>query len=422
MITKKSLLFISIVILMCLGTMVWFAPSIFHGLRKFKEPIKVGILYSLTGPYSGSEKNMVDVIQLAIEEINQKGGVLGRQLEPVIYDGKSSDAEFAVGAKELIEKEKVPVIFGCWTSSSRKTVKPIIEKANNLLFNATQYEGLEESPNIINTGGAPNQVLMPAVTWAFQTIGKRFYIVGSDYIFPRSAAAIMAYQVAMLGGEVVGSTFIPVNGNEVEPAIQAILATKPDVILNVINGITNAIFYKKLRVAGINPEDIPVVSFELAEPELAEMSDSLAGNFAVWNYFENIDREENRVFIAKFQKKYGREREIGNNMEAAYDSVHLWAQAVKDANTTDSEKVIASLKKQVFDGPGSIIYIAENNHAYRKTFVGRIRYDNHFDIVWDSKKAIHPEPYPPFKPKKEWNLFLTTLYKSWGNNWANPGK
>lgn len=421
MLKKRFFLFIAIALVIIIAVLLWILGGMYQHSNTVK-PIKVGILHSLTGSMAANEQNLVDVVTMAIDEINEQGGVLGRPLQAITYDGKSNENEFAHGAQRLIEKENVAVIFGCWTSASRKAVKPVVEKAKHLLMYPVQYEGLEESSNIFYSGAAPNQQIIPGVTWAYNNLGKRFFVVGSDYIFPRAALAIIIYQAQLLGAEIVGYDFIPLGSNKVQPVIESIKAAKPDVIFNNINGSTNDVFFAQLRAAGITPEKIPTISFSISEPEIATslQSAAMTGDYAVWNYFQSIYRNENNIFIEKFKKRFGKTRVLSCNMESAYDNVFLWAQAVDQAKSFEPEKVIPLLAKQVFDGPGSIIFFEENHHAARSTFVGKVRFDGQFDIVWDSKKELDPKPYPPYQPKLAWEDFLNKMYKGWGNQWTKP--
>jgi urea transport system substrate-binding protein len=387
-----------------------------------QKPIKVGILHSLTGTMAISERSVVDSTLLAIEEINQKGGILGRKIQPIIVDGKSDWNTFAKQAENLITQEKVVTVFGCWTSASRKTVKPIFEKYNHLLIYPVQYEGLEESPNIVYTGAAPNQQIIPAVKWSFDNLGKRFFLVGSDYIFPRTANAIIKDQVTALQGEILGEEYIPLGSNKVKTAIDKISAIQPNVILNTINGDSNIAFFKALRQAGISSEIIPTISFSIAEEELKSLPNKdVVGDYAVWNYFQNINNPKNSEFIQKFQKKYGKNRVTSDPIEAGYFGVYLWAQAVKAAGTDEVNMIREYIKDQSFKAPEGVVYIdANNQHTWKTVRVGKIQSDGQFKIVWNSGKPVRPVPYPISRSKAEWEIFIHNLYLDWNQNWANP--
>lgn len=391
------------------------------GIGVYKKPIKVGVLHSLTGTMAISERSVKDATLLAIEEINARGGLLGRRIEPVIADGKSDWPTFAAEAERLITEEKVSVVFGCWTSASRKNVKPVFEKLNHLLIYPIQYEGLECSPNIIYTGATPNQQIIPAVKWFFDNGKKRFFLVGSDYIFPRSANEIIKTQILILGGEIVGEEYIPLGSENVKSAVGNIVITQPDMILNTINGDTNVSFFDELRKAGITPDKIPTLSFSIAEDELRSMNPKImVGDYAAWNYFQSVDSEENTNFVSNFKKKYGDDRVTDDPMEAGYFGVYLWAQTINSIGTDDVEKVRRSMKGQSLLAPEGIVYIdSDNHHTWKTVRIGRIRADGQFDIVWTSGKPIRPEPYVSYKTKSEWVQFIDGLYEGWGQKWSN---
>lgn len=386
--------------------------------------IKVGVLHSLTGTMAISEKSVRDATLMAIEEINDKGGVLGRKVTPVVVDGKSDWPTFAQEAENLITREKVSVVFGCWTSASRRMVKPVFEKHNHLLFYPVQYEGLEQSPNIVYTGAAPNQQIIPAVKWAFDKGWKKPFLVASDYVFPRAANEIIKAQVAALRGKVVGEEYILLGSSDVKSAVAHIVASRPDVIFNTINGDTNVAFFNALRAAGITPDKIPTISFSIAEDELRSTNpQTMAGDYAVWNYFQSISTPENKEFVARFKQKYGQDRVTDDPMEAAYFGVYLWSQAVKDAGTDEVGAVRKAIANQTFSAPEGLVTVdSENQHTWKAVSVGRIKNDGQFEIVWTSAKPVRPVPFPIYKTQAEWEKFLENLYTGWGNSWANPGK
>ena len=394
-----------------------------YSLSQAKKPIKIGVLHSLTGTMAISEKSVVDATLMAVEEINRKGGVLGRPIEAIVVDGQSNWQTFAKEAERLITQEKVSTVFGCWTSASRKTVKPVFEKYNHLLFYPVQYEGLEASPNIVYTGAAPNQQIIPAVKWSFDKLGKKFFLVGSDYVFPRTANAIIKDQVAALRGEIVGEDYILLGSVDVKSVIDKIVEAKPDVILNTINGDSNVAFFRELRKAGITPDKIPTVSFSLAEDELRSLkADDMIGDYAAWNYFQSIDSDSNVNFVKNFKAKYGADRVTDDPMEAAYFGVYLWAQAVTDAGSDDVNDIRKAIKNQSLNAPEGTVYIdADNQHTWKIVRIGKIKPDGQFDIVWSSDKPIRPVPYPIYRSQEDWEKFLDDLYKGWNGNWANLG-
>jgi len=405
------------------GWYVCFQSGLF-GKFKIKEPIKVGILHSLTGTMAISEKAVVDSTLFAIKEINRQGGVLGRKIEPVVVDGKSDLKTFAIEAERLIVVEKVSVVFGCWTSASRKTVKPIFERYKHLLFYPVQYEGLEQSPNIVYTGATPNQQIVPAVEWSFEHLGRKFFLVGSDYIYPRVANTIIKDKIAALDGEVAGEEYLLLGSKDVEGIVQKIVETKPDIILNTINGDSNTAFFKELRNTGITSDIIPTMSFSISENELRDIGTSnMVGDYACWNYFQSIKTDENENFVSAFKERYGKDRAVSDPMEAAYLGVYLWALAVEHANTDNVHDVRESLRKQSIVAPEGVVHFCfTNNHVLKHSRIGRVKEDGQFEILWTSKDIIRPMPYLAYRTKKEWNQLVRKLYDGWGESWAAGGE
>jgi urea transport system substrate-binding protein len=389
-----------------------------------RKPIRVGILHSQHGPIAISERSMIDGEILAIEEINAAGGLLGgRRVEPVIADGQSDWPTFAREAARLIEYEKVSVIFGCWASASRKSVKPIVEQHKHVLFYPTAYEGLESSPNIVYTGAAPNQQVIPAVSWCYESLkARRFFLVGSDYVWAHCVNEIVKDQLKALGATSVGETYILFGSAEVKPVISAIEKANPDVIISTVVGGTNNPFYLGLQTARISPNRTPVLAFGIAEDELRELPlNAMVGNYAAWDYFQTIDRPENQEFVRRFQARFGADRVTSDVIEAAYNSVRLWAQAVEEAETEDVAEVLKRIKWQSLNAPEGIVSVdPETQHTWRPVYVGRIRADGQFDLVWRSEKPVRPICYPPSRTRAEWASLLDKLYHTWGG-WANPG-
>ena len=393
------------------------------GLLVDRSPIIVGILHSQTGPMAVSEKSMIDAEVLALEEINSAGGLLGRRVEWVIADGASDWPTFAQQAERLIRDNRVCAVFGCWTSASRKSVLPVFEKNDHLLIYPMAYEGLEQSRNIIYTGAAPNQQITPAVQWCHETLGaRRFFLVGSDYIWPRCVNAIISDQLAGLGAQRVGEEYIRFGSTDVDAAVRNILAAKPDVVLSSVVGDSALALASRLYEAGVRSEQIPLLTFALGEDELRAMArDAFAGNYAAWNYFQSIDRPENATFVAAFKARYGNDRPTSDVMSTAYNSVMLWAQAVREANTSDVRQVRYAMRHQSMNAPEGIIAVdAETQHTWRPVSIGRIRPDGQFDIVWTTKTAVRPVPCPMSRSRAQWEKFVQDLYRGWGNRWAAP--
>jgi urea transport system substrate-binding protein len=386
------------------------------------EPIKVGILHSFTGTMTASESAVVDATKLALEELNAAGGVLGRSVQFVERDGASDPDIFAQQAEKLVTQDQVAVVFGCWTSASRKMVKPVVEKHNALLFYPVQYEGLETSKNIVYLGAAPNQQLLPAVKWCRGELGNRFFLVGSDYVFPRAAHEILKGEIRAKNSEVVGEKFLPLGSINVQEVVDAIKASKPNVILSTINGDSNVAFFRALRSAGVTPEVTPVLSFSIAEQELRSLGiRHLAGDYAAWNYFMSVERPENRAFIEKFQRKYGSTRMVTDPMESAYTGVQVWAKAVTKARSLEVDAVRAALGDVRFEGPGGPVHIdPDTQHAWKIFRIGKVLPNGSFDIIQSSDKPLPPQPYPPSKTPADWQKFLDDLQRGWKGGWALP--
>jgi len=387
------------------------------------QPIKVGILHSRSGTMAISEKPVIDATLFAIDELNAKGGVLGRQIEAVVEDGASDWPTFAQKTEKLITQDRVCTVFGCWTSASRKTVKPVIEKHNHLLFYPLQYEGLEQSPNIVYTGAAPNQQIIPAVKWCCSFLKKkRLFLVGSDYVFPRAANAIIRDHAADLNAEIVGEEYLHLGSADTGAVMQKIQATKPDMILNTINGDSNVAFFRALRRAGFTSDKLPTISFSITEEELSSLSaKEVQGDYAAWNYFQSIDLAENEDFVRRFHARFGAERILSDPMEAAYIGVHLWARAVESAGSDDVSAIRQAINNQSFNAPeGKVSIDPQTHHLSKFIRIGRVTENGRFAIVYCSDVPIAPIPYPATRSKADWDAVLTDLHLLWGGQWSNP--
>ena len=385
------------------------------GAAADSDGIKVGILHSLSGTMAISETTVVDAEMLAIEEINAAGGVLGKQIIPVKEDGASDWPTFAEKAAKLIDQDKVVTVFGCWTSASRKAVLPVFEEKKHMLWYPVQYEGQECSNNIFYTGAAPNQQIEPAVDWLLNNKGKEFFLVGSDYVFPRTANTIIKEQLAANGGTTVGEDYIPLGDTEVTPIITKIKNALPNggVIFNSLNGDSNVAFFKQLQGEGLTPDKYPVMSVSVAEEEVRQIGpEFLKGHYASWNYFQTVETPANDKFVKAFKAKYGEERVTNDPMEAAYIMVYLWKQAVEQAGTTDLEPVRAAAVGQKFDAPEGLVTMQPNHHISKTVRIGEIRDDGLFDIVWSTEGPLDPIP---------WNQYVKET-KGFACDWTDPNK
>jgi urea transport system substrate-binding protein len=387
-----------------------------------QEPIPVGVLHSLSGTMATSTSVVVDATLFAIDEVNQAGGLLGRPIKPIVADGQSDWPTFAREAERLITEEKVCTIFGCWASAGRKMVKPVVEAHDHLLLYPVQYEGLETSLGIVYLGAAPNQQILPSVEWAVNTLRKkRFFLIGSDYVFPRAANAIIKDYLKRLGGEVVDEQYIPLGSSNTDAVIAAIARSKPDMILNTINGDSNITFFRDLRAAGVKSAATPTLSFSVSEQGLRSLgAAALAGDYSAYTYFQSIDTPENRDFVSRFHAKYP-QRAITDPMETAYVSVKLWALAVKEAQSTEPKKIRRALMSQRIAGPGGEVRIdPDTQHSYRTPRIAQIQPDGQFKVVWSALAPVKPEPYPNSRTAEDWGAFLHDMYTGWGNQWAAP--
>jgi urea transport system substrate-binding protein len=380
------------------------------------SPIKVGILHSLSGTMAISETSLKDVALMTIEEINDKGGVLGRKIEPIVVDPASNWPLFAEKARELIQKEKVAVVFGCWTSVSRKSVLPVFEELNGLLFYPVQYEGEESSYNVFYTGAAPNQQAIPAVEYLMGEQGggaKRFVLLGTDYVYPRTTNKILRYFLKSKGvaEEDIMETYTPFGHSDYQTIVADIkkFATgKRTAVISTINGDSNVPFYKELANQGLKAEDIPVVAFSVGEEELRGIDTKpLVGHLAAWNYFMSIDTPENKAFIEKWKayvKKHnlpgGDKRVTNDPMEATYIGIKMWAQAVAQAGTTDINAVRQAIGYQKVKAPSGfeIDMDAENHHLHKPVFIGEVQENGQFQVVWKTPGPIKAQAWSPFIP------------------------
>lgn len=393
----------------------------FVWIKNARPIIKVGILHSLTGNLAFSEKTMVDAELMAIEEINAQGGILGRKIVPIIRDGKSDEEVFAREAASLITDQKVMAIIGCWTSTSRRTVKQVVEKYNSIFVYPVTSEGAEDSKNILLIGAAHNQQVIPCALWSFYNLGKKFFLIGSEEIYSHISQTIIKDVLSSVGAEIVGEEYILLDTIDIGGPLDKIAALKPDVIINTIQGDAVVPFFEGLRARGITPEKIPVMSIaSVSETEFAALgSNAMAGDYVTASYFQSVEREENIIFVRNFKKKYGAESVVSDWTQSAYLSVYMWAEAVKAAQSPDPLQVLAHAHNRVVNAPEGIVYVDnELLSTWKRVLVGKLRADGQFSIVWDSIKQVEPLNFPIFREKKEWEQLVNDLYIQWGNRWS----
>jgi len=368
--------------------------------------IKIGILHSLSGTMAISETTLKDTILMMIDEQNKKGGLLGRKLEAVVVDPASDWPLFAEKARELLEKDKVAVVFGCWTSVSRKSVLPVFEKNNGLLFYPVQYEGEESSKNVIYTGAAPNQQAIPAVDYLMKDVAvKRWVLEGTDYVYPRTTNKILEAYLKSKGVAAadISINYTPFGHSDWQTRVAAIKrfgsAGKKTAVVSTINGDANVPFYKELGNQKISAEDIPVVAFSVGEEELSGLdAKPLVGHLAAWNYFQSVKTPANDAFIKQWKTFIKKPNRTTNDpMEAHYIGFNLWAKAVEKAKSTDVEKVLAALPGlETPNLTGGIAKMLPNHHITKPVYIGEVRADGQFDVV--SKT--------PLVPGDAWSDFL----------------
>jgi len=373
--------------------------------------IKIGVLHSLSGTMAISETTLKDTILMMVDDINKKGGLLGKKVEAVVVDPASNWPLFAEKARDLIAKEKVAAVFGCWTSVSRKSVLPVFEELNGLLFYPVQYEGEESSRNVFYTGAAPNQQAIPAVQYLMGEEGggaKRWVLEGTDYVYPRTTNKILE---AFLKSKGVAADDIKINytpfgysdwQTEVAAIKQFAASGKKTAVVSTINGDANVPFYKELANAGIKASEIPVVAFSVGEEELAGIdTKNLVGHLAAWNYFESVKNPTNEGFIKQWQAFIKNPKRVTNDpMEAHYIGFKMWTQAVRQAGTTDVDAVRQAMYGQKVQAPSGFTSVMNTNHHLSKpVMIGEIRPDGQFDVVWQTKEPIKADAWSPHLPE-----------------------
>jgi urea transport system substrate-binding protein len=375
------------------------------------EPIKVGVLHSLSGTMAISETTLKDVMLMLIEEQNAKGGLLGRPLEAVVVDPASDWPLFAEKARELLEQERVDVVFGCWTSVSRKSVLPVFEELNGLLFYPVQYEGEESSRNVFYTGAAPNQQAIPAVEYLMSEDGggaQRWVLLGTDYVYPRTTNKILRAFLNAHGvsDEDIMEEYTPFGHSDWQTIVAQVKEFasqgKPTAVISTINGDANVPFYKELANQGISAEDIPVIAFSVGEEELAGLDTApLVGHLAAWNYFMSVDTPENAAFIEAWHAFIGDPNRVTNDpMEAHYIGFNMWVQAVTQAGTTDVDAVRQAMYgQQVPNLTGGIAVMNTNHHLSKPVLIGEILEDGQFDVVWQTDDVVVGDAWSDYIPE-----------------------
>lgn len=357
---------------------------------------RVGVLFSRSGPTGVTESEHFFGTALAIEEINQLGGVLDRPLVPVVYDPRGDIAEYRKLATRLLLEDEVTVVFGCSRSSSRKAVLPVIERNNALLWYCSFYEGFEYSPNVIYTGAVPNQNSVQLAAYLMQNRGTRFYLVGADYIYPRESNRIMRDMVEQHGGEILEEVYLPIEagGAELKEVLADIKAQQPDVVFSTLVGQSARLFYQLYRDFGLDPTKMPIASLSMAEEEIRLIGPALCeGHITSATYFGSVQNESNQRFVALWRERFG-DRPTSTWSEMAYTQVHLFARALQRAGSMDRRKLVEAARAVSFDSPeGRVTVDADNNHCALTPRIGICRADGQFDIAWEASEPVRPDPY-----------------------------
>ncbi|GAB2195950.1 urea ABC transporter substrate-binding protein [Sessilibacter sp. MAH4] len=371
------------------------------------ETIKVGVLHSLSGTMAISETTLKDTVLMMIDEQNKKGGLLGKKLEPVVVDPASNWPLFAEKTRELITKDDVDVIFGCWTSVSRKSVLPVIEELNGLLFYPVQYEGEESSKNVFYTGAAPNQQAIPAVDYLMDEIGvKRWVLAGTDYVYPRTTNKILEAYLEAKGVDKkdIMISYTPFGHSDWQGIVSDIKKFGSEgtqtAVVSTVNGDANVPFYKELANQGVSAEDIPVVAFSVGEEELSGLDTApLVGHLAAWNYFQSVEADVNEDFIKRWQAFTGKERVTNDPMEATYIGFNMWTAAVEKAGTTDVDAVEQAMIGITSPNlTGGIAVMNKNHHLSKPVLIGEIQEDGQFEVVWKTESVVPGDAWSDYLP------------------------
>ena len=367
------------------------------GLAITDTVVKVGQLHSATGTMAISETGSIQAERLAIDQINEMGGILGRKIEIIQEDGASDWPTFAEKARKLLVNDKVAAVFGCWTSASRKAVLPVFEKENGMLYYPTFYEGLEQSKNVIYTGQEATQQIIAGLDWLAKNKGaKKFYLVGSDYIWPRTSNKIARKHIEnVLKGEVVGEDYFPLGHTQFGSLINKIKLKKPDAVYSIIVGGSNVAWWKQLKAAGVNSDKQTILTISVTEDEILGIGgENMVGFYAAMKYFQSLDNENNKKFVAAFKAKYGEKAVIGDVTQAAYLGPWLWKAAVEKAGSFDIDKIAAASPGiELTTAPEGYVKVHENHHLWSKLRIGEALADGQYKVLYESD-LIEPNPFP----------------------------
>lgn len=372
-----------------------------------REPWRIGVLFSRTGATHLTESEHFCGTVLAVEEINRSGGVLGRPIDAVAYDPASDEVEYQRLATRLLADDGISVIFGCSTSQSRKAVLKPIERRNGLLWYPSTYEGFEYSPNVLYTGAAPNQTIIPLAAWLARKHGTRLYCIGSDYIYPRESNRIMRDLMAQLGGEIVREEYVPfgAGADRLRPLVADIAARQPDVVFSTVVGVSAQVFYRLYHEAGLDPARMPIASLTMAEGEVGAIGpERCAGHITAATYFSTVAGDANDTFIAAFRGRFGAAAPVSMWSQTAYSQVHLFARALARAGTTDTDALVKAALGLDLDTPeGHVTIDPDNHHTWLRPRIGVLGADGQFALAWQARAPVRPDPYlTSYGPVETW--------------------
>ena len=395
----RSALFGGLILLLALGLAVWLLRK---PAAEAQRPIAIGLLQALTGPMATSERPLVAAVKLAVEEINANGGLLGRRVELHIEDTRSEPALAAAAATRLIHERGAVALFGCWTSACRQAVRPVVEAQHHLLFYPLAHEGMERSPHIVYTGPTPNQQVLPATDWAMNGFGRRVYLVGTDGPFPRHVNAMLRDFIQLGGGRVLGERYLPLRSADAGAVIAELQALQPDLVLSTVSGDSNRAVFDALVAAGLT--DLPLLSFTAAEPEMrAYGGGRLDRHFTAWSYLQSLPGAANEGFLARLRRSQGDATLASDPAVSAYVAVHLWAAAVAEVGSAQTEAVNANVVLQSVGTPyGFTAVDARTRHLWRPLRIAQVRPDGQLIEVWQLSRHVKPALWPAFRSTEHW--------------------
>lgn len=370
------------------------------------SPIVVGLLQALSGPMATSEAPLVAAVKLAVEEINAEGGLLGRRVELKIEDSRSDPRTAAAAAERLIGVDHAAVLFGCWSSSCRQAVKPVVETHRHLLFYPLAYEGMEQSAHIIYTGATPNQQVLPASAWAMREFGRRVYLVGTNGLCPRRVNAMLREFIQLSGGQVLGERYVPLGGSDMGSVLADLQKLQPDLVLSTLGGDSSRAFFDALVAAGLT--DLPLMSFGAAEPEMkAYAGGRLDRHFTAWSYLQSLPGAANDGFLARLKRSQGESAQASDPAVSAYVAVQLWAAAVREVGSEQTDVVNANVLQQTVRAPQGLVAVdSQTRHVWRQLRIAQVRPDGQLSEVFTLPRYIRPQPWPAFRSREYWQARL----------------